>query len=286
MTVIAQTPGVYRRKIGDLLVTAFLDGVLEPGFGVATGIEPAEAEAILTANFRPGPPVLTVNCFAVEHAGRTILIDTGAGDNAMFDAGRLPKALNAAGISPDGVDLVLMSHLHPDHAGGLATTGGQAMFPNAELALHAAEAKFWFETANPPEGMAPFFDLARGATAPYKDRTRTFASGEVAPGIHVEPLPGHTPGHCGFLIASGAETLLMWTDIVHLPVLQARRPDVGVAFDLDPAQARAQRARLFDKVASDRTLVCGSHLDFPAFAHLERAGDAYALVPEVWRGTP
>lgn len=286
MSVTEQTPGVYRRKIGDILVTAICDGVLHADYGVVTNIDAGEAEAIMAGQFRPGPPTLTVNCFAVETAGRTVLIDTGAGNNDMFDAGRLPKALDAAGISPDAVDLVLMSHLHPDHAGGLAASDGRAVFVNAELALHADEARFWLENANPPDGMAPYFEAARTATKPYGDRTRTFTKGEVAPGIEVEALPGHTPGHCGFLIGSGSETLLMWTDVVHLPTLQSRRPEVGIAFDLDPAKARAQRERLFDKVAADRLLVAGSHLDFPALAHLERSGGAYAFVPEAWRGTP
>ena len=150
--------------------------------------------------------------------------------------------------------------------------------------MHADEAKFWLETANPPDEMKPYFDSARAAVAPYAARMRTFTTGEVAPGIAAEPLPGHTPGHCGFHIGSGKDELLMWTDIVHLPALQARHPDVFVAFDADPEQAKAQRKRLFDKVATDKLLVAGSHLDFPAFAHLEKASaGGYAFVPEVWR---
>ena len=285
MTATEQTPGVYRRKISDILVTAVLDGVLNGNFGLVTGIDAGEAERTLTERFRPGPPILAVNCFVVETAGKTVMIDSGAGANDMFDAGRLPMALNAAGISPDAVDLVLLSHLHPDHAGGLAS-GDRAMFPNAELMLHADEAKFWFDTPNPPEGMAPYFEMAKAATKPYAARTRTFIGGEVAPGIEVEFLPGHTPGHCGFVVGSGKDTMLMWTDIVHIPALQARHPEAGIAFDLDGEQAKAQRLRLFDKVATDKILIAGSHLDFPALAHLERAGPAYAFVPEVWRGTP
>ena len=286
MSDIEQVPGVYRRRIGDILVTAIFDGVLQADYGIFTGIDAAAAEREMTARFRPGQPVLNVNCFAVETGGKLVLIDTGAGDNAMFDAGRLPAALNAAGFSPDAVDLVLASHLHGDHSGGLAAPDGRAMFPNAELALHADEAKFWLETANPPQEMAANFQAARAAVKPYAERTRTFTKGEVAPGIVVEPLPGHTPGHCGFLVGSGADTLLMWTDTVHLAALQVPNPEVGVAFDLDAEQARAQRRRIFDKVAADRTLVIGSHLDFPAFSHLERSGATYALVPEVWHGTP
>ncbi|KQP85329.1 hypothetical protein ASF60_21815 [Methylobacterium sp. Leaf113] len=118
----------------------------------------------------------------------------------------------------------------------------------------------------------------------YRDRLHTFEGGPVAPGITAEPLPGHTPGHTGFHISSGRDGLLMWTDIVHLPVLQSRHPEASVAFDVDPTQAIAQRRRMFDRVATDRLLIAGSHLDFPTFSHLEAlSGGGYNFIPEVWR---
>lgn len=280
-----QAPGLYRRKIGDAVVTALFDGVLHIEYGIVKGVGASEAEKVQTANFRPGPPVISISCFLVHHKGKVSLIDSGAGDNEAFDAGRLPKALNAAGVSPDAIDHVIMTHLHPDHAGGNATKDGRAVFPNATFHVHADEAKFWLETVNPPAEMKPYFDGAKAAAAPYRDRMTTFTKGEVVPGIEAEPLPGHTPGHSGFHITSGKESLLLWADIVHLPALQARHPEAYLTFDIDPEQAKAHRQRLFDKVAFDRLMVAGPHLDFPAFAHLERDGNAYAFVPEVWRPT-
>lgn len=282
----AQAHGLYRKKIGDMVVTAIIDGVLNADFGLLKGIDEAEAEAVLTAHFRPGKPVISINCFVIHTGGKVVMIDSGCGKNAMFDAGRLPAALIAAGVSPDTIDTVIMTHLHPDHAGGLATEDGRPFFPNAEFLVHQDEAKFWLETENPPEAMKPFFEGAKAAVKPYRDRMRTFTKGEVAPGIEAEPLPGHTPGHTGYHITSGKDSLLLWTDIVHLPALQARHPEVYLAFDIDPEQAKAQRKRLFDKVATDRLLVAGSHMDFPALAHLERSSEGgYAFVPEVWRPT-
>ena len=283
MTSTDQNLGFYRKTIGDIVVTAICDGVLDGDFSLVNGIEAGEAAAIMDSRFRPGKPILTINCFVVETGGKVVLIDSGGGTNGMFKAGRLPLALEAAGIAPGAVDTVLMSHLHPDHAGGLVTATGEAAFPAAEVRLHADEAKFWLETDNPPAEMKPFFDGAKAAVAPYAARMETFTKGEVAPGIEVEHLPGHTPGHCGFHIGSGGASLMMWTDVVHLPILQSHNPDISIAFDVDPDQARAQRKRVFDKVATDRILVVGSHLDFPTFTHLERAGTGYAFVPEVWR---
>ena len=279
-----QAPGVHRKKIGDIVVTAIVDGVLHGNYGLVKGIEQAEAEALFAARFRSREPIFTINCFVVHTGGKAVLIDSGGGANEMFEAGALPAALNAAGISPDSIDTIVMSHLHPDHIGGLASEDGRAVFANAEMLMHEDEAKFWLGTTNPPDEMKPFFDAAQGAIKPYKDRLRTFRKGEVAPGIVAEPLPGHTPGHTGFHITSGNESLLMWSDIVHLPALQSRHPDVYVAFDADPDQAKAHRKRLFDKVATDKLLIAGSHLDFPAVAHLEKLSDGgYAFIPDVWR---
>ncbi len=279
-----QSPGVFRRKIGDIVVTAILDGMLVGSYDMLSGLPEAEMRREMEEAFRPGAPTSSISCFVVHTAGKVVLIDTGTGANPMFDGGRLPQGLNAAGISPDGIDTVILTHLHPDHTGGLSSPDGRPVFPNAELLMHAEEARFWLD-GTAPEGMQPFFDSAKAAVAPYAERTRTFTDGELAPGIAAEPLPGHTPGHSGLHISSGSEQLLFWTDIVHLPVLQARHPEIGIAFDLDPEQAREQRRRLFDKVATDRLLVAGTHMDFPTFAHLERHGAGYAFVPERWLPT-
>lgn len=97
--------------------------------------------------------------------------------------------------------------------------------------------------------------------------------------------PGHTPGHTGYRVASGAEELLIWGDIVHAPSLQFARPDRSIAFDVDLAAAAATRVRMSDATASDRTLVAGMHLDFPAFGHVRRdtRPASYRFVPLPWQ---
>jgi glyoxylase-like metal-dependent hydrolase (beta-lactamase superfamily II) len=102
------------------------------------------------------------------------------------------------------------------------------------------------------------------------------------PGITLVPEPGHTPGHSGWLIASGNESLLIWGDIVHMPGIQFRRPDAGITFDVDGAQAIATRRRIMDMAATDRLLVAGMHLDFPCFGHVARENEGYAFIPDVW----
>ena len=105
---------------------------------------------------------------------------------------------------------------------------------------------------------------------------------EVFPGVTSVPLHGHTPGHSGYMISSGNESLLIWGDIVHVPDIQIPRPEVTIEFDTDPHAAAATRKRLLDQVTTDRQLVAGMHMHFPGFAHVTRDDDGYRMVPEPW----
>jgi len=132
-----------------------------------------------------------------------------------------------------------------------------------------------------------YFQCARDQMAPYKDRMRLFSKPtEIFPGVTAEPIPGHTPGHTSYRIASGGEQLLVWGDIVHIPEVQIPRPEVTIAFDTDPGAAAAMRGRVFDMVATDRIAVAGMHLHYPGFGNLARTASGYHLVPEAWRFVP
>ena len=115
----------------------------------------------------------------------------------------------------------------------------------------------------------PYFAMAQRQMAPYLDRLQTFTEGEVAPGITAVPLPGHTPGHTGYRIESGAESLLIWGDITHVPEVQIPRPDVTVIYDVDPGQAEASRRRILAETATAGQLVAGMHIHFPGYAHVD-----------------
>ena len=280
-----QAPGVHHRAIGDIVVTALNDGVVEAAFEWLTGLDADDATKLHHAAFRAVPPRVTVNAFLLHTPDRLVLIDAGCGGAMGPGLGRIAANLATMGVAPGDVDAVVATHLHPDHVGGLVDGDGRATFPNAELIVHAAEPRFWGDDgilAKASDQDRHFIGLARATMQAYGNRMREITGGEVLRGITAVPEPGHTPGHTGWMVASGGDSLLIWGDIVHMPGVQFARPRAGVGFDIDGAQAIATRQRIFDMAATDRLRIAGMHLDFPAFGHVARDGDGYRFLPEVW----
>jgi glyoxylase-like metal-dependent hydrolase (beta-lactamase superfamily II) len=279
-----QVPGVFHRRLGDLTVTVLNDGWFDASFDIVTNIGKEKAAELETAAFRRSPPQITVSAFAISGAGDVTLVDAGGG-GVMPGLGHMAANMAAASIKPDVVTRVLLTHMHPDHVGGLVTEAGAARFANAELVLHEIEAAFWLDPATldrVPADAKAYVELAQKVAHAYGGRVRTISSGEAAPGFEIVPEFGHTPGHSGWMVKSGAERLLIWGDVVHLPGIQFAAPDAGLAFDADGPAAVATRKRIFTMAADERLLVAGIHLDFPTLGHVLRDGSGYRFVPENW----
>jgi glyoxylase-like metal-dependent hydrolase (beta-lactamase superfamily II) len=270
---------VHSRKIGDIEVTALSDGVLATSLDVVLGMDRAESERL--AGKKAGDGVhIAVNAFLLKLAGKWALVDTGSGNTMGPTLGKVPENLRALGVAPEEIAAVFLTHIHPDHSNGLVDDAGRAIYPNAQLILHEAEARFWLdrdEASGQNERIRRNIAKAAVTTAPYRHRMRSVREGEVMAGVSAVPLPGHTPGHTGWLIASGKESLLIWGDLVHLASVQIPRPESGLVFDVDPQAACATRLRMFDRVAADRLTVAGSHLDFPGFGTIVRKGSGFAF---------
>lgn len=283
-----QVAGIYHRRIGDVTVTALSDGYVDAPYEVMCDIEPGDANAILGEAFRPSPPRISVNCFLIQTGGRRAIVDTGSADTMGPTLGRLPALLKKLGLDMQDIDTVMLTHMHPDHSNGLTAPDGTPRFPNAELVVAQAEIDHWHDDAAMARAnesqKVRYFGWGRFQAGPYRDRVR-HASGEVLPNVTAVPLPGHTPGHTGYMIASGDSSLLIWGDIVHVPDIQVRRPEVTMVFDSDPQAAIATRRRTFDMVASERLLIAGMHVHFPGFVHIVRRGEGYAIEPEAWAFT-
>jgi len=283
----AQIPGVYRRRIGDIVVTAISDGYLDASYDFMRNITPQDAERILKEAYRPAPPRVSINCFVLHSGGRVALVETGSGDKMGPTLGKMPQNLAAAGVDIASIDTILLTHMHPDHSNGLTDNNGAAVFPNAELVVSERDVAHWHDDAAMARATERqkmrFFQWAREQIKPYHSRRRD-PRGEVFPGVSAMPLYGHTPGHTGYLVSSKGEQLLIWGDIVHMPDIQTRRPDVFMEPDVDGEAAVATRKRVFDHVATDRLLCAGMHMHFPGFLNLNRRGDGgYELISEIWQ---
>lgn len=201
--------------------------------------------------------------------------------------GQLVSSLATIDLTPDDIDVVLLTHMHPDHIGAMVTDGA-ATFPNATVRAHQAEIDYWTsaETREAAgDGGAAFFDAAEAVIEAYGDRIEPFTgAAEVATGIVSRELFGHTPGHSGFLIGSGDDQLLVWGDIVHVGPLQFANPRIGLAFDTDPAEAIATREALLPEVAEARLRVAGMHISFPGIGHVVAAEEgSFRFEPQVWQ---
>ncbi|MFG1824085.1 MBL fold metallo-hydrolase [Microbispora bryophytorum] len=289
-TASAQAPGFARTSVGAITVTTVYDGAL-PILAVDMHGEPPERITELLADgFLPpdGDLLTAVNTFLFQTGGRTVLVDAGAGASLGPGTGHLQDNLRAAGVRPEQVDDILITHPHPDHAFGLVTADGEAAFPSATVHLSRLDAQHWLNdaaAANAEGVQAQIHRWAAQALTPYRacGRFSTFAYGEQpVRGVTAVDLHGHTPGHSGYLV-SGGEQLLLWGDTMHSHTVQLRAPHVAMDIDSDRPGARAARMRVLEEIRMRGWVVGGAHLPFPGIGRIRfRDGEA-RWVPAPYR---
>ena len=285
-----QAPGFYRFKLGDHEVTILHDGArsFAPPPSFVTNVPPDQALAAAADAFMPaGKVTVPFNPTLINTGSKLVLIDTGNGPSPDGVVGQMFANLAAAGVKPGDIDLVVLSHLHPDHIGGLRTAEGAIAFPNAAIIAPEADWAFWMNDDNAAKATTAidktYFATARKVLAGTGDRIGRYSGGtEVAPGITALDTPGHTPGHTSFAVASGSSRMLVQSDVTNIPEFFLRNPDWHVAYDHDPEMAQATRHKFYDMAAAEKMLVAGYHFAFPAAGHVERAGSGYRLVPVAW----
>jgi len=208
-----------------------------------------------------------------------MLVDAGPRDLFGPTCGNLPAGLAEAGVSPADVSHLMLTHLHPDHIAGAITADGDAVFTNATLLVNEDERAFWCrDEAFGDENMDQWQQVAKTVVGAYGERVESFsANADLGGGVTAVALPGHTPGHSGFRVDDGNDSLIMVCDIFHAPDLQLPDPEIAIAFDIDPDTAKQTRKRMLDMIASDGTKLTGGHMVTPKFARLLRTGNGYRL---------
>lgn len=271
--------------IGSLPAFALRDGALEfPNdnkvFGV--GHTPQEVAAELSAAGAPTDKIhLSVQPLLVKSADRVLLFDTGAGTNFGPGAGKLAASLAAAGVDPASVTDIFISHAHGDHVGGLVNAQGALAFPNARVHLSAPE---WKYLSGLKDDAAKQIGVENHAAvvAALTPKVDAFApNAELIPGVvTAKEIKGHTPGHSGYVIGSGADTLLYIGDAAHSHVVSVRKPEWPNGFDGDQPTAAASRKALVESSAASGQRIYAVHFPFPGVGRIEKRGDTYAWVAE------
>jgi glyoxylase-like metal-dependent hydrolase (beta-lactamase superfamily II) len=281
----SQVPGFLRLKVGAFEVTVLNDGSLPLETKLYSGDAEGAAKLLQGAFLPKDATVTAVNEWLINTGDKLVLVDTGTSSLFGPGLGRMAKNLAAAGVDPGAVDEIILTHLHPDHAGGLLTADKKVAFPNARVHVDEVEHPFWMSDdikGKAPDAFKPFFDMARDAIKPYADAGKLsfYKDGaELLPGMVAIRAPGHTVGHSMVRLSSQGSDLLIWTDIVHNAALQFPEPERAISFDTDLALATMSRKKVFDMAATDKLLIAGTHLDFPGIGHVAKASTGYAFVP-------
>ena len=283
-----QVPGVQHTKVGDAVVTTILDGYIDvlPEYWVNFSKEDLRQE--LSNNFlNPDLPLrISVNAYLINTGSRLIAIDAGA--DAFFgpSAGKYAANLKAVGVDPASIDTVLLSHMHPDHIGGLIA-GGKTVFPNADIICNSIEHNYWMNDthkSNSPDFAKPWFDAVKTMTNKYDGRMNFFeGEKEVTPGFQAINLQGHTPGHSGFIFTSGNERIFFWADITDQPAFQLNHPERTLVFDIDKKEGQKSRTKAIQLAASEKLQIAGSHVAFPSFGHVSKSKEGYYYIPSEWK---
>lgn len=205
------------------------------------------------------------------------VVNTGA-ELVLFDTGLSADgtlaALAAAGYTADQVDIVVLTHMHGDHIGGLMKDGVPT-FPNASYVTGQVEFDTWSAAGNEN------FDTKVKPLA--EKMTFLGDGGSVASGITAMAAFGHTPGHMAYRLESDGKQLVLGADFANHYVWSLGYPDWEVKFDQDKAAAAATRRKMLDMMAADGIPFVGYHMPWPAFGYVEKAGDAYAYVPHTYQ---
>ncbi|MCL1972997.1 MAG: MBL fold metallo-hydrolase [Endomicrobia bacterium] len=252
-------------KFGKAEVWAIADSIRKSDPGIFS-VGPEVYEKYL----KSGSLESAVMTFIIKTGNDIILVDTGFGNKESM----LMDGLGKAGIKPEDITIVLITHMHRDHIGGLLFEDKIA-FPNAKVKIGRIERDFWIDDKSVgqfPDRKANF-ELAKKVAEAYGSAVEIFEFGaEVAPGITAIDASGHTPGQTSYILESNGKKIQFIGDIINAPFLQLPRPDISSRFDMNPEKAALTREKILSEAAKNKTEIAGAHIAFPGIARIKRDG--------------
>jgi glyoxylase-like metal-dependent hydrolase (beta-lactamase superfamily II) len=290
-----QNAGYYRYKVGEFEVTVVTDGVnrMKLPDNFVTNAKPEDVKnALAAAHLDREIFNNTYTPVVINTGSKVVLIDTGMGEAGFAQSkgavGQFTANLAAAGLKPENIDTVIITHYHGDHVNGLVKADNSPAFPNAEIVVPANEHKYWMddgEMSRAPAGRMEglFKNNRRVFNADVLKRVRTYEwDKEVVPGITAVGTAGHSPGHTSLVVQSGSGKVFVQGDVTHVPYLFARNPHWRIMFDQDPEAAEATRRRVYDMLSAEKMMVQGFHYPFPSHAYIEKTATGYRETMVPW----
>jgi glyoxylase-like metal-dependent hydrolase (beta-lactamase superfamily II) len=284
--LLARLPATARYKIGRFEVTVISDGYIDFPFDFFTGVTPEQAKGAADAVFASGTNGVraSFSTYVVNDGERYILIDSGPAGTVSATSGYLPDTLATLGIGPDDIDAVILSHAHVDHIAGMVA-GGRNNYPNAEVYIDRRDVATFTDPgmlARAPEITHSSFAATAQLVGLYPRLQQIDGNREIARGVSVFDLSGHTPGQIGVRIEDGGESLLLVADMMFHPAAHPAYPGFGIIFEMDKPAADATRARFFAQAAEEKALLAATHMPFPGVGRIVDEAGALRWLPADW----
>ncbi len=269
---------VHQLQIGDIKCAVLQEGEVETTLDAVAARYPGASRAQVEAAVAKYPPSGSLNLLYLEAGGKRILADVGFGDNAgPPNMGGVLRGLGSLGIAPGAIDILYITHFHGDHITGLANGDGSVAFPNARCLTQKAEWDEWTARWGASDAARDAYRLA--LISGQRERFSFVDVGEeIAPGVTVVDLAGHTLGHTGLLLESQGERLLHAVDLLHQP-FQFEHVGWHFGLDSDGAMAEATRRTMLRKCADEQLLTLFYHMPFPGLGRVQAAGAGFRYLP-------
>jgi glyoxylase-like metal-dependent hydrolase (beta-lactamase superfamily II) len=254
--------GFAKFKVGDLEVIQVFDGSatapLDDKFVTNTPFDAVKA-AMKKAGLSETERVTPFTVTFIRSKGQLVMFDSSTGGQLAPTAGlMMKKNMYAAGINPQRINRIIVTHFHPDHISGMISqTTNSKVFPDAEVIVPAAELAFWNDPSKVPAAAKALGERVQNSLGKWKDVRQIKDKDEVVPGVFAIATHGHTAGHTSYLVSSGRRQMIVSADVTNIAALNLANPGFHVMFDADKPMAEAARRKLFDRAIADKAIVTG-----------------------------